>query len=94
MIVHVIHCGIPKCKGTASTTSEFDVFVVYVNRDLTDCQLRKELSHELCHVLNDDFHKGRHVNSVENTVRKTMSDDDFESIDFYHHYLDKDDNPF
>lgn len=94
MIVNVIHCGLPKGKATTSTTNEYGVYIVYVNRDLTGNELRTELSHELRHVINDDFNKNHHVNLIEHMVRNTTFNNDFEGVDFYHHYLNKDDDIF
>lgn len=57
VIVNVIHCNLPKGKAAASTTKEDDVYIITVQRTLTGDELRKELKHELSHIVNGD--KGR-----------------------------------
>ena len=87
MIVNVIHCGLPKGKATTTTTDEHGVYVIAVNKDLTGDELRRELAHELRHIINDDFYLDEHVNLVEQMVRRSHIDDsELESIDFYHHF--------
>ena len=87
MIVNVIHCGLPKGKATTTTTDEHGVYVIAVNKDLTGDELRRELAHELRHIINDDFYLDEHVNLVEQMVRRSHIDDsELENIDFYHHF--------
>lgn len=92
MIVHIIHCRIPKGKATISTTTDDDVYVIAVNKHLTDTELRNELAHELLHIVNDDFNATSTATKIEKIVRqKELSNEELESINFYHHYLDDDD---
>ena len=92
MIVNVIHCGLPKGKATTTTTDEHGVYVIAVNKDLTGDELRRELAHELRHLINDDFHIDQHVNLVEKMIRQSASNNEFEHIDFYQHFLDSNNN--
>lgn len=50
--------------------------------------MRKEVAHELLHIINEDFHVDQHVNLIEHMVRrKELTDDVLDEIDFYHHVL-------
>ena len=54
--------------------------------------MREEIKHELMHIINDDFHIDQHVNLVEKMIRQSASNNEFEHIDFYHHFLDSNNN--
>lgn len=49
--------------------------------------MREEIKHELIHIINDDFYLDKHVDLVEQMVRRSIEDSELENIDFYHHYL-------
>nr|DAJ29899.1 MAG TPA: IrrE N-terminal-like domain [Caudoviricetes sp.] len=88
MIVNVIHCDLPKGKAAASTTKEDDVYIITVQRALTGDELRKELKHELSHIVNGDFHIQGTATNIEKAVRcNSLTDEELSYIDFYHHYL-------
>ena len=60
--------------------------VIHKNMSIED--MRKEVAHELLHIINEDFHVDQHVNLIEHMVRrKELTDDMLETIDFYHHVL-------
>lgn len=89
MIINVIHCGLPKGKATSEPTDECGVYNIFINRNLSEESLRREIKHELGHIINDDFHIEDHVSLVEKMVRKQiLSDEDLEEINFYHHFID------
>ena len=50
--------------------------------------MREEIKHELIHIINDDFYLDKHVDLIEQMVRRSHVDDsELENIAFYHHYL-------
>ena len=60
--------------------------VIHKNMSIED--MRKEVAHELLHIINEDFHVDQHVNLIEHMVRrKELTDDVLDEIDFYHHVL-------
>lgn len=89
MIINIIHCCLPNCNATSEPTDEYGVYNIYINRNLSEENLRHEIEHELGHIINDDFYINDHVNLVEKMVRKrTLNDDDLSEINFYHHYIE------
>ena len=48
--------------------------------------MKREIKHELSHIINDDFYIDHHVNLVEEMVRRSTTTIE-ETIDFYHHVL-------
>ena len=87
MIINIIECDIPNVKAISSTEDE-GVHNIYIRKNMSIEDMRKEVKHELLHIINDDFHIDHHVNLIEHMVRrKELTDGLLEEIDFYHHVL-------
>lgn len=88
MIVNIIECDIPNVKAISSTGKDEDVHNIYIRKNMSIEDRRKEAAHELLYTINEDFHVDQHVNLIEHMVRrKELTDDMLEIIDFYHHVL-------
>lgn len=88
MIVNIIECDIPNVKAISSTGEDEGVHNIYIRKNMSIEDMRKEVAHELLHIINDDFHIDHHVNLIEHMVRrKELTDELLEEIDFYHHVL-------
>ena len=88
MIVNIIECDIPNVKAISSTREDEGIHNIYIRKNMSIEYMRKEVTHELLHIINKDFHVDQHVNLIEHIVRrKDLTDDMLETIDFYHHVL-------
>lgn len=88
LVVNIIYCDLPSVKAISEETEDIDTHNIYVNKDLPRDKMRLEITHELSHIINDDFYLDQHVNLVEEMVRRTTIDDaELENINFYHHVL-------
>ena len=84
MIVNIIECDIPNVKAVTSTGEDEGVHNIYIRKNMSIEDMRKEVTHELLHIINEDFH----VDLIEHMVRrKELTDDVLDEIDFYHHVL-------
>ena len=88
LIINIIECDIPNVKAISSTGEDEGVHNIYIRKNMSIEDMRKEVAHELLHIINDDFHIDHHVNLIEHMVRrKELTDEVLEEIDFYHHVL-------
>ena len=88
MIVNIIECDIPSVKAISSTGEDEGVHNIYIRKNMSIEDMRKEIRHELLHIINDDFHIDQHVNLIEHMVRrKELTDEVLEEIDCYHYVL-------
>ena len=88
MIINIIECDIPNVKAISSTREDEGIHNIYIRKNMSIEYMRKEVTHELLHIINKDFHVDQHVNLIEHIVRqKDLTDDMLETIDFYHHVL-------
>ena len=87
LVVNIIYCDLPHANAVAEECEDIDTHNIYINKNLPHGRMRKEIKHELMHIINDDFYLDEHVNLVEQMVRRSDIDDsELESIDFYHHF--------
>lgn len=88
MIINIIECDIPNVKAISSTGEDEGVHNIYIRKNMSIEDMRKEVKHELLHIINDDFYLDKHVDLIEQMVRRSHVDDsELENIAFYHHYL-------
>lgn len=88
MIVNIIECDIPSVKAISSTGEDDGVHNIFIRKNMSIEDMRKEIKHELLHIINDDFHVDYHVNLIEHMVRyNELTDDILNEIDFYHYIL-------
>ena len=88
MIVNIIERDIPNVKAVTSIGNDEAVHNIYIRKNMFIEDMRKEVAHELLHIINEDFHVDQHVNLIEHMVRrKELTDDVLDEIDFYHHVL-------
>ena len=88
MVVNLIYCDLPHVNAVSEECEDIDTHNIYINKNLPHDRMREEITHELSHIINDDFYLDQHVNLVEQMVRRSHIDDlELESIDFYHHII-------
>lgn len=92
MVVNLIYCDLPHANAVSEECEDVDTHNIYINKNLPHDRMREEIKHELMHIINDDFHIDQHVNLVEKMIRQSASNNEFEHIDFYHHFLDSNNN--
>lgn len=88
MVVNIIYCDLPCVKAISEETEDIDTHNIYVNKNLPHDKMKAEIRHELSHIINDDFYLDRHVNLVEEMVRRyDLKDESLtDDINFYHHF--------
>lgn len=90
LVVNIIYCDLPNVKAVSEEAEDIDTHNIYINKNLPHDRMREEIKHELIHIVHDDFYLDYHVNLVEEMVRRSsLNDSELESIEFYHHFIDK-----
>jgi hypothetical protein len=88
LVVNVIYCDLPHANAVSEECEDVDTHNIYINRNLPHDRMREEIKHELIHIINDDFFLDKHVDLIEQMVRRSHVDEsELENIAFYHHYL-------
>ena len=88
LIINIIEYNIPNIKAISLTREDKGIHNIYICKNMSIEDMRKEVAHELLHIINEDFHVDQHVNLIEHMVRrKELTDDVLDEIDFYHHVL-------
>ena len=88
MVVNIIYCNLPHTQAVSEDCEDGDTHNNYLNNHLPHDRMREEITPELIHIINDDFYLDKHVDLVEQMVRRSnVEDSELENIDFYHHYL-------
>nr|DAP46992.1 MAG TPA: IrrE N-terminal-like domain [Caudoviricetes sp.]DAV22419.1 MAG TPA: IrrE N-terminal-like domain [Caudoviricetes sp.] len=86
LVVNIIYCDLPHVNAVSEPSEDIDTHNIYVNKNLPHDKMKREIKHELSHIINDDFYIDHHVNLVEEMVRRSTTTIE-ETIDFYHHVL-------
>lgn len=88
MTINIIFASIPYTK--ASVTSNIDgSYSIVVSKSLSQEQAKKEVLHELSHIVGDDFGKDIQANLIEEMIRRSniISSKVAEGMEFYYHSI-------
>lgn len=88
MTINIIFASIPYTK--ASVTSNIDgSYSIVVSKSLSQEQAKKEVLHELGHIVDDDFGKDMQASMIEEMIRRSniVPDKVAEDVEFYYHVV-------
>lgn len=88
MTINIIFASIPYTK--ASVTSNIDgSYSIVVSKSLSQEQAKREVLHELGHIVDDDFGKDMQASMIEEMIRRSniVPDKVDEDVEFYYHVV-------
>lgn len=88
MTINIIFASIPHIK--ASVTSNVDgSYSIVVSKSLSQEQAKREVLHELGHIVGDDFGKDMQASMIEELIRRSniVPDKVAENVEFYYHVV-------
>ena len=89
MIVHIVSCNLRNANAVLVSSNEFDVYTILVNNSLSEARQKKEVLHELRHIIQGDLFSHINVQDIEIiNHNSTSSFEDYQDINFYWHVVD------
>lgn len=88
MTINIIFASIPHAKASATANADGSYSII-VSKSLSQEQAKKEVLHELGHIVDDDFGKDMQASMIEEMIRRSniIPDKVAEDVEFYYHIV-------
>lgn len=88
MTINIIFASIPHAKVSATANADGSYSII-VSKSLSQEQAKKEVLHELGHIVGDDFGKDMQASMIEEMIRRSniVPDKVAENVEFYYHVV-------
>lgn len=90
MSINLIYTQLKKTQTAVVRLNEDGSHSILVNLNKPFDAQRVSVLHELGHIKHDDFHSGKHINSIERIAHNRELDEDIDEEFFYHVVNSKD----